>query len=85
MPVGYSGHEEGIMPSILAVAKGAVALERHITLDKTMYGSDQSASIEGDMLEKLVIQSRLVGRVLGTGKKEFLEDEIPIAEKLRYF
>ena len=85
VPVGYSGHEEGILPSILAVAKGAVALERHITLDKTMYGSDQSASIEEDLLVNLITESRQVTNTLGTGQKEFLQHEVPVAQKLRYF
>jgi N-acetylneuraminate synthase len=85
VPVGYSGHEQGTLPSILAVAKGAAALERHITLDKTMYGSDQSASIEEDLLTTLVRETRLVAATLGTGEKEFLQEEIPVAKKLRYF
>jgi len=85
IPIGYSGHEVGILPSLLAVAVGAVALERHITLDKTMYGSDQSASIERTDLETLIRESRQVTNTLGTGQKEFLQHEIPIAEKLRYF
>ena len=85
VPVGYSGHEQGTLPSILAVAKGAAALERHITLDKTMYGSDQSASIEEDLLTTLVRETRLVAATSGTGEKEFLQEEIPVAKKLRYF
>jgi len=85
IPVGYSGHEAGILPSLLAVAVGATALERHITLDKTMYGSDQSASIECEALQTLIRESRQVTNTLGTGQKEFLQHEIPIAEKLRYF
>ena len=52
-PVGYSGHESGIVPSLLAVAAGAQTIERHITLDKEMYGSDQSASIESKELKFL--------------------------------
>jgi len=85
IPIGYSGHEEGIVPSLLAVSKGAVVLERHITLDKTMYGSDQSASIEPDELSFLVKESRKVVNTLGTGQKYFLQHEIPVAKKLRYF
>lgn len=84
-PVGYSGHEVGILPSILAVSLGARAIERHITLDKDMYGSDQSASIEFDDLARLVSESRSVVNILGTGQKHFLNHEIEIAEKLRYF
>lgn len=84
-PVGYSGHEAGTLPSLLAVSRGAQALERHITLDKSMYGSDQSASIERSELEYLVRESRKVVNTLGTGQKIFLQHEIPVAEKLRYF
>ena len=84
-PVGYSGHEEGILPSLLAVSLGAVALERHITLDRNMYGSDQSASIESPELTRLVRESRSVTNTMGTGQKEFLQHEIPVANKLRYF
>lgn len=85
IPVGYSGHEAGTLPSLLAVSRGARAIERHITLDKTMYGSDQSASIEGSELEYLVCESRKVVNTLGTGQKVFLQHEVPVAEKLRYF
>tara|TARA_R110001583_G_scaffold55762_4_gene168901 strand:+ start:2004 stop:2903 length:900 start_codon:yes stop_codon:yes gene_type:complete len=83
--VGYSGHEEGILPSILAVSVGAVAIERHITLDKNMYGSDQSASIEKDDLSRLISESRKVVNTMGTGVKMFLNHEVPVATKLRYF
>ena len=84
-PVGYSGHESGITPSLLAVAVGAQALERHITLDKSMYGSDQSASIEAEDLNVLVRESRTITNTMGTGQKFFLKHEAPIAKKLRYF
>ena len=84
-PIGYSGHESGITPSLLAVAVGAVALERHITLDKTMYGSDQSASIEKEELTVLIRESRQVTNTMGTGQKTFLQHEVPVAQKLRYF
>jgi len=83
--VGYSGHEKGTVPSLLAVALGARSLERHITLDKKMYGSDQSASIEKDQLEFLVNESRQITNTLGTGQKIFLQHEVPVAQKLRYF
>lgn len=85
VPIGYSGHETGILPSLLAVAIGAVAIERHITLDKNMYGSDQSASIEPDEMKLLVEQARQITNTLGHGLKEFLQHEIPVAQKLRYF
>jgi len=82
--VGYSGHERGILPSVLAVAFGATALERHITLDRTMYGSDQSASLEKRGLELLARDVRRVAKVLGDGQKRIMDKEIPIAKKLRY-
>jgi len=84
-PVGYSGHEHGILPSVLAVAFGAVAIERHITLDRTMYGSDQAASLEKRGLEFLVRDTRDVKRMLGTGEKMVIPEEEKVAYKLRYF
>tara|TARA_Y100000816_G_C26050954_1_gene551019 strand:+ start:124 stop:951 length:828 start_codon:yes stop_codon:yes gene_type:complete len=83
--VGYSGHEVGILPSLLAVFMGASAVERHITLDRSMYGSDQSASLEFDGLKRLVRDIRALKEILGDGEKKFLEDEKNIAKKLRYF
>jgi len=82
--VGYSGHEKGVLPSILAVACGADSLERHITLDRTMYGSDQAASLEPRGLELLVRDARRVAHILGSGRKSITEKEKPIARKLRY-
>ena len=82
--VGYSGHERGILPSILAVMAGATALERHITLDRTMYGSDQAASLEEKGLELLVRDARRVASVLGDGHKKITDKEMAIAKKLRY-
>jgi len=82
--IGYSGHERGITPSLLAVAFGAVALERHVTLDRTMYGSDQPASLEKRGLELLVRDARKIRSILGDGKKRITDKEIPIAKKLRY-
>ena len=84
-PVGYSGHEAGILPSVLAVALGAVTLERHITLDKTMYGSDQSASLEKQELQQLVNDARRVEGILGDGMKRIIEDELKTEKSLRYF
>jgi len=84
-PVGYSGHEAGILPTIIAVAMGAQAIERHITLDKAMYGSDQSASLEPYELIALVENIREVNTILGTGEKTVLDAEVVIADKLRYF
>ena len=73
------------MPSLLAVFMGASAVERHITLDRSMYGSDQSASLEFDGLKRLVRDIRALKEILGDGEKKFLEDEKNIAKKLRYF
>jgi N-acetylneuraminate synthase len=84
-PVGYSGHETSPVPSIAAAAMGITALERHVTLDRTMYGSDQSASLEKRGLEILVSGARSVEKSLGDGKKEFGEAEQKVASKLRYW
>tara|TARA_B100000214_G_scaffold366586_1_gene335725 strand:+ start:937 stop:1827 length:891 start_codon:yes stop_codon:yes gene_type:complete len=83
--VGYSGHEKGVLPSILATALGAVAIERHITLDRTMYGSDQSASLEEKGLSLLIRDSKRVSDILGAGLKYMLPEEEECAQKLRYF
>lgn len=84
-PVGYSGHELGISPSTLAVALGAVAVERHITLDRGMYGSDQSISLERHGLELLVRDTREVKQIIGLGEKIAISEEEKVAYKLRYF
>ena len=84
-PVGYSGHEHGILPSTLAIALGAVCIERHITLDRSMYGSDQSASLEKRGLELLVRDARDARRILGKGEKVIIPEEEKVAYKLRYF
>jgi N-acetylneuraminate synthase len=81
--VGYSGHEEGTLVSVVAVALGATSIEKHITLDKKMYGSDQSASIEPYELSKLVKDIRLVEMALGDGKKNLSTAELEIRKKLR--
>ena len=81
--VGYSGHENGLAISVAASALGISSLERHITLDRTMYGSDQAASIEPNGLKSLVQQVRKVEKAMGNGKKVFLDSEKLIAKKLR--
>ena len=81
--VGYSGHENGLVISIAASAFGLSSLERHITLDRTMYGSDQSASIEPNGLTSLVSSVRKIEKALGNGKKVFLPEEKIISKKLR--
>lgn len=81
--VGYSGHETGIAVSIGASAMGISSLERHITLDRSMYGSDQSASLEPNGLRMLLGSVRKVEQAMGDGIKKILDAEIPIGEKLR--
>ena len=81
--VGYSGHETGVAISVGAVALGITSLERHITLDRSMYGSDQSASLEPRGLTELIGSVRKVESALGEESKIFIEEEKPIANKLR--
>jgi len=81
--VGYSGHEVGLAVSYAAAAMGITSLERHITLDRAMYGSDQSASIEPNGLRMLVGAVRKIEKAIGNGVKKIIADEVPIAEKLR--
>jgi N-acetylneuraminate synthase len=81
--VGYSGHETGLTISYAAAALGVSSLERHITLNRAMYGSDQAASLAPPGLKKIVPEIRKIEKALGDGIKRVLEDEIPIAKKLR--
>ena len=81
--VGYSGHETGIRVSTLAAAAGAASIERHITLDRTMYGSDQKASIEPDELQALVQEIRAAERIMGSGEKLLSPAEQAVRAKLR--
>ena len=81
--VGYSGHETGLSISLAAAALGATSVERHITLDRAMYGSDQAASLAPPGLKKLVPEIRRIETALGDGVKRVLKEEIPIAKKLR--
>jgi len=81
--VGYSGHEVGLAISYAAAAMGITSLERHITLDRAMYGSDQSASIEPSGLLQLVGAVRKIEKAMGTGEKTVIKEEVPIARKLR--
>ena len=82
-PIGYSGHERGVTPSVVAVTVGANAVERHITVDRTNWGSDQAASLEMAGLYHMVRDIRDVPVLLGDGKKIVYERELPIIEKLR--
>ena len=83
VPVGYSGHETGIASSVAAVALGACVVERHITLERSMWGSDQAASLGPSGLTKLTRDIRLVEMSMGTGEKRVFEREIPVMKKLR--
>lgn len=83
VPVGYSGHERGLQISLAAVAIGAVAVERHITLDRTMWGSDHAASLEPTGLEHLVRDIRVIERALGDGVKRVFDSERAPMAKLR--
>lgn len=81
--VGYSGHEAGLVISYAAAALGITSLERHITLSRAMYGSDQAASVEPNGLRMLVSGVRKIQQSLGDGVKKIIDAEKPIAKKLR--
>ena len=82
-PVGYSGHEIGLQVSCAAVTLGATFVERHITLDRAMWGSDQSASIEPQGLNRLVRDIRVIEAAMGDGIKRIYESEKPLIKRLR--
>ena len=82
--VGYSGHESlGYLICVTAVVLGATSIERHITLDRSMYGSDQAASLEPAGLERLVRDIRRINGIMGDGVKRIWDSEIPVMKKLR--
>ncbi len=83
VPVGYSGHERGVSNTVAAVAMGACVVERHITLDRAMYGSDQAASIEPKELKDLVDSIRRFEKARGDGVKRLVDVEEPVKKKLR--
>jgi N-acetylneuraminate synthase len=83
VPVGYSGHETGLPSTVAAVALGACCVERHITLDRAMWGSDHAASLEPNGITKIVSYIRTVEQSLGDGVKRVVEREQPIIKKLR--
>ncbi len=83
VPVGYSGHEVGLVPSAVAVALGACLVERHLTLDRANWGSDQAASVEPGGFERLVKYIRVTEASLGDGIKQVYESEKPAMKKLR--
>ena len=83
VPIGYSGHETGIPTSVCAAAIGACSVERHITMDRAMWGSDQAASLEPNGISRLVRDIRLWELSKGDGVKRVYEREVPIIKKLR--
>ncbi len=83
VPIGYSGHETGIPSSVAGVALGACIVERHVTLDRSMWGSDHAASLEPNGFTRLVRDIRLIETSMGDGVKRVIEREIPIMKKLR--
>lgn len=83
--IGYSGHEKGVLPTTLAVAFGANFIERHITIDRTMWGSDHAASLEKKGLEQLCRDVNNVHKILGDGLKIVYDSEKPIRKKLRKY
>jgi N-acetylneuraminate synthase len=82
-PIGYSGHEVGLATTVAAIALGASFIERHITLDRAMWGSDQAASIEPQGLKRLVKDIRNVESALGDGRKQVYPSEVIAASRLR--
>jgi N-acetylneuraminate synthase len=83
VPIGYSGHETGLQTTLAAVAMGAVFVERHITLDRSMWGSDQAASIEPQGLARLVRDVRVITEAMGDGVKQIYDGERAAMKKLR--
>lgn len=83
VPVGYSGHEVGLVPTVAAAVMGACLVERHITLDRAMWGSDQAASVEPPGLQRLVRDIRAVEESMGDGDKRVYESERPLIQRLR--
>ena len=83
VPIGYSGHETGIPTSVAAAVLGACMVERHITMDRAMWGSDQAASLEPNGISRLVRDIRLCEQSMGDGVKRVYEEEIPVMKKLR--
>lgn len=85
LPVGYSGHETGVSPSVMAVVLGSEVIERHITLDRAMYGSDQAASLEPQGMRNLCSTIKKVNVCMGDGVKRIIPAEVKVAKKLRYW
>ena len=85
LPEGYSGHEVSVSPSLIAVSLGAKVIERHITIDRAMYRSDQAASLQPSVFRQLCEIIRKIKPIIGDGKKKILDEEFDIAKKLRYW
>lgn len=83
VPVGYSGHETGLATSLVTTVLGACIIERHITLDRAIWGTDQSASLEPQGIFRLVRDVRVVEKALGDGVKRVYDSELPVRKKLR--
>ncbi len=83
VPIGYSGHETGIASSVAAVVLGACIVERHVTLDRSMWGSDQAASLEPNGIMRVIRDIRLVETAMGDGVKTVTASEVPVMQKLR--
>jgi N-acetylneuraminate synthase len=83
IPVGYSGHEVGLAPSVAAATMGACMIERHITLDRAMWGSDQAASVEPQGFQRMIKDIRAIEAAMGDGVKRVWPSEVPVREKLR--
>jgi len=83
VPVGYSGHEVGLQTTLATRVLGACMIERHITLDRAMWGSDQAASVEPIGFHRMIRDLRAIESALGDGQKVVYDSEIPVREKLR--
>jgi len=83
VPIGYSGHEVGLQTTYAAVVLGACFVERHITLDRAMWGSDQAASVEPQGLQRMVRDIQTIEEAMGDGEKKVYQSEVPMREKLR--
>lgn len=83
VPIGYSGHETGIASSVAAATLGACIVERHVTMDRSLWGSDQAASLEPNGIMRVVRDIRLVETALGDGVKRVYPSEVPVMQKLR--
>lgn len=83
--IGYSGHETGLQTTYAAIVLGACLVERHITIDRSMWGSDQPASLEPQGLQRLVRDIRVIEEAMGNGRKVVYDEERKVMQKLRYF